>query len=370
MGFGAVSLLLTLNFPCKTVLLGFSKGTLPNFLSEITFEKPSKTVLQGKLRVKSNDIAPKPMQYLDHTDLINSVTNCSVKDLWQCKGTMLYHVLNAPEPTHVDVIEDVFTHGEHSVENTQPIQAPLGCVHCNHVFQQFVYVYDASINSIEENTHGQNSDVWSASRKIRITSSKAHSIPKSARADPTAHPLNLLYTRFKGCAATKHGQKFEPIARKWFEQKTGTTVMQSGIIICKGEPYLAASPDGVIDPETLLEIKCPTRPLRDLIASGKYDVCLQDGEPTLNPKGKNGYFTQVQLAMYCTQKQLCKFVVWTPDFQVIVDVPINKEFLGGILPRLRSFYFAHILVRAADELHFRRLQLSKNYHMLCSVSGV
>jgi len=57
--------------------------------------------------------------------------------------------------------------------------------------------------------------------------------------------------------ATRHGQKCEPVARAWFESVTGLKVNKSGIVVRVDEPYIAASPDGIIDKTTILETNCP-----------------------------------------------------------------------------------------------------------------
>lgn len=54
----------------------------------------------------------------------------------------------------------------------------------------------------------------------------------------------------------------------------------------------------MIDSNTIIEIKCPTKPLKQLIESGKYDLIPEDGTPFLNSKGKNGYYCQVQIVKY------------------------------------------------------------------------
>lgn len=48
-----------------------------------------------------------------------------------------------------------------------------------------------------------------------------------------------------------------------------------------------------------------------MIDSGKYDVVLKNGRHILNPKGKNGYYSQVQFAMFCSRTSQCKFILWT-----------------------------------------------------------
>lgn len=86
---------------------------------------------------------------------------------------------------------------------------------------------------------------------------------------------NQIYTRFKGCSATRHGQKFEPVARICYLEISGHTFNKCGLTICENEPYIAASPDGKSD--TIVEIKCPTKPLQEQVDSGKYDVISKDG---------------------------------------------------------------------------------------------
>lgn len=138
-------------------------------------------------------------------------------------------------------------------------------------------------------------------------------------------------------------------------------MQESGVVINKREPYIAASPDGIIDDNTILGIKCPTKPLSKLLDSGEYDIVMKDDVPVLNPTGGNGYYTQVQMAIYC------KYVVWAQLEKLIVDVPYDLPFVTDCLVRIRQFYFQHLLVRLADENHFNRLQICDKYKGYCRV---
>lgn len=164
------------------------------------------------------------------------------------------------------------------------------------------------------------------SRKLRITSSRASAIPKSARGDPSKFITNQIYTRFKGCLATRHGQKFEPVARDWYAETSGCIIEKCGLVISDSEPYNAASPDGIINNDTVIEIKCPTKPLNELIDSGKYDVVSKEDGLVLSSKGRNGYYYQVQLAMFCTKTTKCKFIVWTQMLNVLLTCHMMKDF--------------------------------------------
>lgn len=48
------------------------------------------------------------------------------------------------------------------------------------------------------------------------------------------------------------------IARNAFQETLGITIQLAGLFIHKSLHYLAASPDGLIHEESILEIKCPS----------------------------------------------------------------------------------------------------------------
>jgi hypothetical protein len=100
-----------------------------------------------------------------------------------------------------------------------------------------------------------------------------------------------------------------------------------------------------------LEIKCPTKTITELTESEKYDVILKDGHFKRKPKGRYGFHTQVQLAMYCTGAKLCKFYVWSinPEERVCIDFEFDQIFLHEVMCNARKFYFPHLLVRIVDD---------------------
>lgn len=91
--------------------------------------------------------------------------------------------------------------------------------------------------AISAATVSQSTPLWHDVRKLRISSTKVHSLPKTSRADPEKFVNNHIYPRFKGNSATRHGLKHEEEARKWFQEKTGTTLNKTGAIINSVEPY-------------------------------------------------------------------------------------------------------------------------------------
>ena len=53
----------------------------------------------------------------------------------------------------------------------------------------------------------------------------------------------------------KHGI-FEPIAKKFYQNKTNNFIYESNLVIHKDYPWLVASPDGFVSNDRLIEIKC------------------------------------------------------------------------------------------------------------------
>jgi hypothetical protein len=69
---------------------------------------------------------------------------------------------------------------------------------------------------------------------------------------------NLLYGTFVGNESTKYGQNNELKAIRSFELQTSLKTKPSGLIIDKDRPFLAGSPDAILeDNSALVEIKCP-----------------------------------------------------------------------------------------------------------------
>lgn len=68
-------------------------------------------------------------------------------------------------------------------------------------------------------------------------------------------------SQFKGNEFTRWGTKYEPIATRIYERRTGKTITDFG---CMRHPapenfFLGASPDGISDDGVMLEIKCPPK---------------------------------------------------------------------------------------------------------------
>lgn len=85
-----------------------------------------------------------------------------------------------------------------------------------------------------------------------------------------------------------------------------------GLFVRTDLPYLGASPDSVIDSETLIEVKCPYAGREALIVPGKlFPFLCYDGERNIVLKESCHYYNQIQEQMYISNRTKCYFVVYT-----------------------------------------------------------
>lgn len=239
--------------------------------------------------------------FLTDENVIGHFSAPDMVGLSMVPGTILHHVLTAQPHT---------AHPETGPPKEHTMCADQKCTLCNTTFKKYIQCGEQDRQRLETETKGQNSQLWLDQRKIRITSSEASEVPK--RTDPTNWVERKLNTRSSGNEATRYGQQAEPLARQCFEQTTGLTVETTGLVVHDQENWLGASLDGIIDTDTIIEIKCPTPKkleahggsLQKMIESNKYDVRLIDGKYILRETASGlGYYYQVQVAMHCAKKK-------------------------------------------------------------------
>lgn len=184
----------------------------------------------------------------------------------------------------------------------------------------------------------QKSQIWLDARKGRITMSAI-----SAAAQNEQYPFRYKTKEqavgtILGTYRENHtpeavirmskGVVGEPIARKWYERHTGRRVKEFGIAIPDFNPFLGASPDGVIVDENdnvilsgpengCIEIKCPENMYPNLMRSDNVPVpSLQDVHAISNAYEKfyshihRYQYDQMQGCMAVLRKDWCDFVVF------------------------------------------------------------
>lgn len=125
----------------------------------------------------------------------------------------------------------------------------------------------------------------------------------------------MLYGTFKGNASTRYGVENEIIAKEELENVIGNKIQSAGMIVDIDQPFLAVSPDGLIDREFLVEIKCPSsaKELTPLEAiNNKIIKCCEIKNGNLFLKRNDNYYYQIQGQLHVTRRMYCYFCIWTP----------------------------------------------------------
>ncbi|CAJ1071402.1 uncharacterized protein LOC125296826 [Xyrichtys novacula] len=295
-----------------------------------------------------------------HEEWRKHVLASPMAGLFTCPGSSLLQLCLDGDPSPTTPQSPPLHNLSHDDHHT-----PLSCRKCRTFYDDYVNMPTAQLENIEKLTKAQSKvQLWHDMRRVRITASTARKVPIRSTTSPEKFLSEHLYPTFHGNAATRHGAVSEEHARQFLNTQ-GHTIENKGLVVCPAKPWLAASPDGVMNKEMLLEIKSPVlgkKSLREALATKNAEVTpLADGHYLLASNGPKGYYMQVQLGMHCTGLPRALLVIWNNTEHIEIQVPYDKHFLQTHITRLRTFYFTHMLPKIVDDFVKGRLQLCNTY---------
>jgi putative phage-type endonuclease len=151
----------------------------------------------------------------------------------------------------------------------------------------------------------QGTEEWFLSRLGKVTASRVADVMAKTKSGYGAarknYMMELLCQRLTGAreegftsAAMQRGTELEPMARGRYEIENDVLVMESPLVDHDTISNFAASPDGLVNKDGLIEIKCPnTAQHVEFIRTGKID---------------RRYQIQMLTQMLCTDRKWCDFV--------------------------------------------------------------
>lgn len=166
----------------------------------------------------------------------------------------------------------------------------------------------------------QSSDEWLYEHSIRCTASRFKDVMKGAKGkflaarqkyaiEIAAVRLTGVIKQLNGIAAIEHGIEYENEARNTYEFISGNTVEQSGLITLPENDMVGCSPDGLIDDDGGVEIKCfDTKRHIEIVFNGL-------------PKE---VIPQVQGCMWVTGRKWWDFVSYDPRIQGSKNIYIQR----------------------------------------------
>lgn len=162
----------------------------------------------------------------------------------------------------------------------------------------------------------QRSDEWFQAKMGKMSASNADTILANGKGLETYIYSLMAEYYSKGekvhytNADIERGILLEPEAKIEFQFYTGLDIKEVGYV--EFNEYILVSPDGLIDDDGLIEIKCPNDSI--------YFKLL------LNDNIKPEYIAQMQMQMYITDRQYCYFVSYNPNFEKSLYIKkINRD---------------------------------------------
>jgi putative phage-type endonuclease len=210
------------------------------------------------------------------------------------------------------------------------------------------------VADIEEETRGQGKNArWKQLRLQHITSSRFGEICKATRRkNMTAFAKELTVHKDLRTKAVMHGRTYEPIAVEKSESKWGLKTRECGLYISDQYPQLAASPDRLVDQDTVMEIKCPWTCCEEIISS-KTVPYLKTADGVLTLDKTHDYYYQVQGQLLCSNRKRCIFIVYTFKDIVRVNIKRDDEFIAEMVTKLVGFYNTHFKSAIINKFLYR-----------------
>lgn len=153
--------------------------------------------------------------------------------------------------------------------------------------------------------HKQGSEGWFLDRMGKATGSKAAAIMGTAAARERylcdlAAEIATGQVHTVDAPALAHGKQYEPRAREQYIFQTGYAVEEVGFIDHPTVDRVGCSPDGLVESDGMIEIKCPK-------------IISKHVATLLNGMNEKEHKPQVQWNIWTTDRAWCDFCSFCPD---------------------------------------------------------
>ena len=175
----------------------------------------------------------------------------------------------------------------------------------------------------------------------------------------------LLYGKdITHVTSTKHGKSFEPIALDMFQKKIEEPIMKCGMFVGKEFPFFAATPDGLIGNDTVVEIKCPYKPqnlsLNELIDKKKVTFWKKEnGSDKLCINKHYSWYYQIQGQLRTTGRNKCTLAVCFNYKELQIEIITRDDVFWSenMKKKLIKFYMDCILPELIDSRYKRNMKI-------------
>ena len=194
----------------------------------------------------------------------------------------------------------------------------------------------------------QGSDQWFEARIGKVTAARVADVIAKTKTGYSAtrdnYMAQLVCERLTGQkgesftnAAMQHGTETEPLARISYEVAQNVLVDEVGFVPHPTIEMAGASPDGLVNDDGLLEIKCPN-------TATHIETLLSQTVP-----GK--YNTQMQFQMACTGRQWCDFVSFDNRLPQELQLFVKRVPRDNVFIRLIEGEIVQFLAELDDKIN-------------------
>ena len=225
-------------------------------------------------------------------------------------------------------------------------------------------------DEIEATTRQQsNCDEWHEKRRKLLTASKFGPICKArANTSCVSKVKGILYPQALDLPQFQYGLEMESEAIKLIQNKLKIKVEPVGLIIDRNHPYLAASPDGIIGSEGIIEIKSPSSvahltPTQALDKNQRIRTIFS--RHNINKMNTNhDYYYQVQGQLHISGRKYCIFILYTQKGIKYVREEYDELFWKKMEPKLTTFYMNCLLPEIIDSRIRRNMPIREPEYIL------
>ena len=206
-----------------------------------------------------------------------------------------------------------------------------------------------------------SSDTWHFQRKLRLTASNFGKIAKRKNNYETL-AYQLINNTVIEVPALTYGKETENKACEAYEKLVNKKVQHTGLVIDLDDPWLGGSPDGILNENEVIEIKCAysgrdASTLHDLVKMRGSEFCINYNG---NLKKSHVYYYQVQGIMHITKRKSCDFILYMPKFIHVTKIEYDNDLWENTISSLKRFYHTYYIVELMKSEYLQKKENIEN----------